>query len=96
MIDVVGPRQGLQCEPETSELKRGLSINEAANYCGITSSAYRNWMDRGLVPRPWAQTRRVDRVALDEALDKMSGRITDDENNADFEHWEAVLDGDVT
>ncbi len=53
-------------------------------------------MDRGLVPRPWAQTRRVDRVALEEALDKMSGRITDHEKNGDFEHWEAVLDGDVT
>ena len=64
--------------------RRGISLQEAAAICGISTSAYRDWMARGLVPGYWPGTRRIDRVALMRALDRMSRlEQTDDP----FEQW---------
>jgi len=71
-------------------MKRGLSISEAADYCGITPSAYRNWMRQGLVPGFWPGTRRIDRLAIDAALDKMSGCSEKKPTISKFEAWKAA------
>lgn len=67
--------------------KRGLTLEEAAEYCGVTPSAYRNWMRQGLVPGYWTGTRRIDRIALDAALDKMSGYDKEGSKLSKFEAW---------
>ncbi len=73
-------------------MPRGLTILEAAQYCGVSSSTYRQWMCKGIVPRPWPQTRRVDRFALDDALNRMSGHGEKHELGSSFEKWESTLD----
>jgi DNA-binding transcriptional MerR regulator len=70
-------------------MRRGLSIAEAAEYCGVTPSAYRNWMRQGLVPGFWRGTRRIDRLALDAALDKMNGYSEKSPTLSIFEAWKA-------
>ncbi len=69
--------------------KRGLTLMEAAEYCGISPSTYRCWMGEGRVPGYWPNTRRIDRVALEAALDKMSGRDEQTTLLTPFEVWEA-------
>jgi len=56
---------------------RGLTIDQAAEYCGITAAAYRDWMRKGRVPKPWPGTRRIDRIALDKALDSIDSKVND-------------------
>jgi transcriptional regulator with XRE-family HTH domain len=73
-------------------MRRGLSIAEAADYCGVTPSAYRNWMRRGMVPGFWPGTRRIDRLALDAALDRMSGRGEPAVQLSKFDAWKAAQD----
>jgi excisionase family DNA binding protein len=53
--------------------KRGLTLAEAANYAGVSRSAFRDWVLKGRVPGPWPGTHRYDRRALDTALDRISG-----------------------
>ncbi len=53
-------------------MKRGLTIQEAADHCGISVSCFRSWIRDGLVPGPWPGTKRYDKKALDDALDKLS------------------------
>ncbi len=74
------------------KVKRGLTIGEAAEYCGVSVSAYRSWMQQGLVPAYWPGTRRIDRLALDDALDKMSGRGEPTAKISKFDAWKAGQD----
>ena len=53
--------------------KRGLTLSEAAEYAGVSQSAFRDWVQKGIVPGPWEGTHRYDRRALDAALDRVSG-----------------------
>lgn len=48
--------------------RRCISIGEAAEHCGVSVSAFRNWVSRGLVPGPIDGTRRYDKKAIDIAL----------------------------
>ena len=73
-------------------MKRGLTISEAAEYCGVSVGAYRSWMHQGLVPGYWPGTRRIDRLALDDALDKMSGRGKPAASVSKFDAWKAGQD----
>lgn len=72
-----------------NDMTRGLSISEAAVYCGVTPGAYRNWMRQGLVPGFWAGTRRIDRRELDDALDRMSGRNVKAVKPSKFDAWKS-------
>ena len=65
--------------------RRGITMKEAAAICGISPSGYREWMAKGLVPRPWPGTRKIDRKALEAALDKLSG--LDHHSDDPFEQW---------
>lgn len=52
---------------------RGLTLDQAAAYCGLDPEGFRGWQRRGLVPGPMPGTHRYDRRALDRALDRLSG-----------------------
>ncbi|MEM7619518.1 MAG: helix-turn-helix domain-containing protein [Pseudomonadota bacterium] len=69
-------------------MQRGLSIQEAAEYCGITTECFRTWVRDGLIPGPWPGTKRYDRKALDNALDKLSG-IPHNASTTAYEAWKA-------
>ena len=75
---------------------RGLKFQEAAAYCGVAESTLRSWMSKGLVPKPWPQTHRVDRLALDKALDRLSQMENQSDDDAAFDQWEQFLDGGAT
>jgi len=67
---------------------RGLTIEEAARYCGISTDTYKVWESEGWVPRPWPGTRRYDKKAVDLALDRMSG-IKEDVKKSPLQEWRA-------
>ena len=53
---------------------RGLSLKDAATYAGCaTTAAFKDWVRRGIMPKPIPGTHRYDRKAIDAALDRMSG-----------------------
>ncbi|MCJ2105641.1 hypothetical protein MKK70_09685 [Methylobacterium sp. E-041] len=66
--------------------KRGLSKHEAAAYCGCeTMDAFNTWVKRKIVPGPIPGTSRWDRLAIDAALDRLSGLAKD--KGDDFDQW---------
>ncbi|WFS06237.1 hypothetical protein [Methylobacterium sp. 391_Methyba4] len=68
---------------------RGLSREQAAEYCGCDSvAAFDDWVRRGIVPRAMRGTTRWDRKAIDRALDRHSGLLSDPERS--FEEWAAA------
>ncbi len=67
-------------------MKRGLTINDAADYCGVTVVCFRMWVRDGLVPGPWPGTKRYDKQALDKALDSLSGI---NQNVSPYDEWRA-------
>jgi hypothetical protein len=71
---------------------RGLTREQAAEYCGCDSlAAFDDWVRRGIVPRAMAGTTRWDRRAIDRALDRRSGLLETAE--ASFEEWAATHAG---
>lgn len=53
-------------------LPRVLSKTDAA-YCGISEKGFDHWVKSGKLPRAMKGTRRWDKVAIDYAIDLMSG-----------------------
>lgn len=51
---------------------RGLTREDAAEYCGVTAWTLDKYVQRGLLPGPMPGTKRWDRKALDIALDQLS------------------------
>lgn len=71
-------------------LKRGLSKQEAAEYCGCsTLGAFDQWRAKGIVPGPIPGTARWDRKALDAALDRASGLMTKSDELSPYQRWKA-------
>lgn len=65
---------------------RGLSREQAAEYCGCESvSASDDWVRKGIVPRAMKGTSRWDRKAIDRALDRLSGLLSDADTS--FDEW---------
>lgn len=57
---------------------RCLTRTQAAEYCGCeTVEAFDGWVRKGIVPGPIAGTHRWDRRAIDRALDRRSGLLSD-------------------
>lgn len=52
---------------------RILAKGQAAAYCGLTEPGFDSWVKTGKLPRAMKGTRRWDKVALDLALDRLSG-----------------------
>ncbi|WP_426315688.1 hypothetical protein ACN9MF_12945 [Methylobacterium fujisawaense] len=59
-------------------IPRGLTREQVAAYCGCESlAAFDDWVRRGIVPRAMTGTTRWDRRAIDRALDRRSGLLSD-------------------
>lgn len=58
---------------------RGLNLDDAAKYCGVTKSSFQRLVRRGLLPKPikLCGLSRWDRVAIDRVWNRHSG-IADD------------------
>ncbi|WFU84824.1 hypothetical protein QA645_19410 [Bradyrhizobium sp. CIAT3101] len=71
--------------------KRCLTKQEAADYCGCkTLAAFDSWLQKGIVPKAIQGTNRWDRKALDAALDRASGLVTDFETElTPYQRWKA-------
>lgn len=70
---------------------RLLSGADAAAYCSVTPPTFSRWVAIGVMPRPIPGTRRWDRRAIDQMLDKASG-ITWPDTDDPFEAWKAEYD----
>jgi len=68
---------------------RGLTLQQAAEYCGVGASTYRRWVDAGLMPEVLQSTRRYDRLAIDAAWNKMSG-IEASGGGSEYDQWKAA------
>lgn len=70
--------------------KRGLTKQEAAAYCGCdTLAAFDQWRKKGIVPDAIPGTNRWDRKAIDRALDRASGLVTDSVELSPYQRWKA-------
>ena len=71
--------------------KRGLTKQEAAEYVGCNSlPAFDRWVQKGLIPRALPGTNRWDRKALDAALDRASGLVTESTpEQTPYQRWKA-------
>lgn len=59
---------------------------QAAEYCGCESLAgFYDWVRRGIVPKAMAGTTRWDQKAIDRALDRRSGLLSD--TGSSIEEW---------
>lgn len=75
---------------QPATVKRGLSKQEAADYCGCaTLAAFDRWRREGIVPDAIPGTNRWDRKALDAALDRASGLVTDSAELTPYQRWKA-------
>ncbi|KMO28560.1 helix-turn-helix transcriptional regulator [Methylobacterium aquaticum] len=68
-------------------LPRGLTREQAAEYCGCSVEAFDDWVRRGYVPAAMPGTRRWDRKAIDRALDRRSGLV--EAAGQSWEEWAA-------
>lgn len=74
-------------------LKRGLTKEEAAEYCGCqTLAAFDQWRAKGIVPDAIPGTNRWDRKAIDQALDRASGIVTGSAELSPYQRWKAGQD----
>lgn len=68
---------------------RGLTREQAAEYCGCESvAAFNDWVRKRIIPGPMPGTTRWDRKAIDRALDRRSGLVED--AGLSFEEWAAA------
>jgi hypothetical protein len=71
-------------------MKRGLTKQEAAEYCGCNSlAAFDRWQQKGIVPPAIPGTNRWDRKAVDQWLDRASGIVSDSKELSPYERWRA-------
>lgn len=72
------------------QAKRCLTKDEAAQYCGCQSlAAFDRWRRKGIVPDAIPGTNRWDRKALDRALDRASGIVTELTELSPYQRWKA-------
>jgi len=57
--------------------QRLLSRQDAAAYCGCSTATFSGWVAAGYMPKPLFGSKRWDKKAIDEALDKASGLAND-------------------
>lgn len=54
---------------------RILTRGTAAAYCSIKPGTFDHWVSLGRLPKPLPGTKRWDRLAIDAALDRLSGLV---------------------
>lgn len=70
-------------------MRRGLTIEQAAQHLGLSVSGFRHWLKRSRVRCRIEGTHRYDIKAIDAALDRLSGLAPKEEPRDEFEEWEA-------
>ena len=77
--------------------RRCVTLNEAAEYCGMSQQTYANHRQAGRLPGAISGTQRYDLHAIDRAIDRLSGLDNAGETaeNLDMtdEDWLERLDG---
>lgn len=69
---------------------RGMSKQEAAEYCGCrTLAAFDDWKRKGIIPGPIPGTSIYDRKAFDAALDRASGILAISEELSPYQRAKA-------
>ncbi len=68
---------------------RAITKAEAASYCGLTPTGYSAWVRAGRVPGPLPGTRRYCKIALERALDRLSGVEASAPALSPLERWKA-------
>lgn len=72
------------------KMKRGLTKQEAADYCGCNSlAAFDRWQQKGIIPPAIPGTNRWDRKALDHWLDRASGLVAESHATSPYQRWKA-------
>ncbi len=66
---------------------RLMTVHEAAEYCRLTPSGFTAWVKDGRMPGPIAGTKRYDKLAIDRALNKLSGIDNSDEDGSAYDAW---------
>jgi hypothetical protein len=70
--------------------RRGLSKQEAADYCGCESiAAFDQWRAKGIVCGPIPGTTKWDRKAIDLSLDRASGLASPSAELSPYQRWKA-------
>lgn len=74
---------------------RGLTRKEAAEYCGLPPTTFDRRVEEGLLPGPMfpGRCRVWDRVALDRAMNALSGIPEPSSNTAEDRALEAIRHG---
>jgi excisionase family DNA binding protein len=68
-------------------LRRGLRRDEVADYLGITPTSVDDWVRKKRIPGPIPGTHRWDLKAIDAALDKASGLVTESSGLTPLQRW---------
>ena len=71
---------------------RLMTRTDAAAYCAVTPSRFYQLVKAGTLPAAIPGTTRYDRIAIDRALDKLSGLTTDAELSP-YQKWKQARDG---
>ena len=76
-----------QPQPAAEIVSRGLTQKQAAAYCGLSPSAFRNAVRDKELPGPTVPSKRYDRVLLDTAMNQLSGITADEKPLSPLESW---------
>jgi hypothetical protein len=68
-------------------MPRGLTRKEAAAYCRLSPSAFRNAVRDGILPHPTLPGKRYDRVLLDRVMNGLSGITENVEPLSPLDDW---------
>lgn len=80
----------------TAQAPRLISKAQAANYCGVSPSAFAHWVKQGTLPKPVPGTNRWDIKAIDYRLDKLAGiPLTAKTPELEFDEMEAKIDARI-
>ena len=80
----------------TSQAPRLINKAQAANYCGVSPSAFAHWVKQGTLPKPVPGTNRWDIKAIDYRLDKLAGiPLTAKMPELEFDEMEAKIDARI-
>ena len=66
---------------------RGLSRTEAAAYVGLSPSAFSAARRAGIYPNPTLPGGRYDRTLLDQAMDRLSGIVSQSDVMTPLDSW---------
>ena len=68
---------------------RGLTVSQAAALAGLSEGTFATARARGDYPNPTLPGGRIDRVLLEQAMDRLSGLLTEREVNDPLTTWES-------